>query len=150
MFWPVLLAGCLFLCGCRTTTQSLFTAAGPGWHVRQGQALWRPKSGLPEIGGDLIFASDGTGRCLIQFDKTPMSMVFAQVTPERWLIRFPQQQMGFSGHGAGPTRFVWLYLPAALTGEKLPPAFHFERSADGGWKLENSRTGEILEGFLSP
>lgn len=146
----VSLAGLLFLCGCQTRTQSLFTANGSGWRVQQGQALWRPKKGLPEFGGDLVLASDDAGRSLIQFDKTPMSIAFAQTTSNRWLIKFPQQQMSFSGHGPGPTRFGWLYLPTALAGKPLPKAFHFERKPDGGWRLENPHTGEILEGFLSP
>ena len=145
----VSLAALTLLCGCRTP-QNLFTATGPGWHIQQGQALWRPKSGLPEIGGDLVLASNPDGCALIQFDKTPLSMVFAQTTRDRWLIRFPQRQLGFSGHGPGPTRFAWLYLPAALDGKPLPPALHFERKPDGDWWLENTRTGEILEGFLSP
>ena len=144
------LAGLLFLCGCQTATQSLFTAAGPGWHVRQGQALWRPQRGLPEFGGDLVLAGDAAGRCLIQFDKTPMAIVSAQTTSNQWLIKFPQRQMSFSGRGPGPTRFGWLYLPAALAGKPLPPPLHFEIKADEGWRLENSRTGETLEGFLSP
>jgi hypothetical protein len=148
--WSVWLAVLVLSCGCQTTTQSLFTASGPGWHVQQGQALWRPERGLPEFGGDLVLASDTNGRSLIQFDKTPLSLVFVQTTPDRWLIRFPQRQMGFSGRGPGPTRFAWLYLPAALAGKQLPPPFHFERKADGGWQLENTRTGETLEGFLSP
>jgi hypothetical protein len=79
-----------------------------------------------------------------------MSMVFVQTTTNRWLIRFPQQQMGFSGHGSAPTRFAWLYLHAALTGKQLPPALHFELRPQRGWRLENTGTGEILEGFLSP
>jgi len=148
--WSVWLAVLMLFCGCRTTTQSLFTASGSGWHVQQGQALWRPKQGLPEFGGDLVLASDDAGRALIQFDKTPLSMVFAQITPDHWLIRFPQRPMGFSGHGPGPTRFAWLYLPAALAGKPLPLHLHFERKADGGWRLENTRTGETLEGYLSP
>ena len=146
----VSLAVLTLLCGCQTTTQSLFTATGPGWHIQQGQALWRPKQGLPEFGGDLVMASNPDGCALIQFDKTPLSMVFAQTTPDRWLIRFPQRQMGFSGHGPGPTRFAWLYLPAALAGKPLPLPLHFERKPDGGWRLENTGTGETLEGFLSP
>jgi hypothetical protein len=146
----VFLAGLLFLCGCQTSKQSLFTAAGPGWHVQQGQALWRPQRGSPEFGGDLVLASDEAGRCLIQFDKTPMTILFAQTTSTRWLIRFPQRQMGFTGHGPGPARFSWLYLPAALAGKPLPERLHFENKADGGWRLENSRTGETVEGFLSP
>ena len=146
----ILLAGLVFLCGCQTATQSLFTATGPGWHVQQGQALWRPKSGLPEFGGDLVLARDDAGRCLIQFDKTPMAILFAETTSNQWLIKFPQRQMSFSGHGSGSTRFSWLYLPAALAGKPLPKPLHFETKPDGDWRLENSRTGETLEGFLSP
>ena len=146
----VSLAVLTLLCGCQTTTQSLFTASGSDWHIQQGQALWRPERGLPEFGGDLVLASNPDGRALIQFDKTPLSMVFAQTTTNRWLIRFPQRQMSFSGHGLGPTRFAWLYLPAALAGKPLPAPLHFERKPDGNWRLENTRTGEILEGYLSP
>ena len=138
------------VCGCQTNTQGLFTATGPGWQVQQGQALWRPKSGLPEFGGDLVLARDDAGRCLIQFDKTPMAILSAQVTSNRWLIKFPQRQMSFSGHGPGSTRFAWLYLPAALAGKPLPQNFRFEQKPDGNWRLENSRTGEKLECFLSP
>jgi hypothetical protein len=146
----VLLAGLALFCGCQTTTKSLFTATGPGWNVQVGQALWRPGRGMPEIGGDLVFAHDSEGRRLLQFDKTPMSMVAAQTTSNRWLIQFPPREMSFSGHGPGPSRFLWLYLPSALAGEKLPSDMHFERKPDGGWRLENAHTGETLEGFLAP
>lgn len=138
-----------FLCGCQTP-KSLFAASGPAWHVQQGQAVWRPQRGLPEFGGDVVLASDDTGRHLIQFDKTPMAILSAQTTSNRWLIQFPQRNQSFSGHGSGWTRFGWLYLPRALEGKPLPKAFKFERKPDGGWRLENSRTGETLEGFLSP
>jgi hypothetical protein len=146
----LLLSGLLFLCGCQTSTPSLFNATGPGWRVQQGQALWRPESGRPEFGGDLVLARDDAGRCLIQFDKTPMAILSAQITTNRWLIKFPQREMSFSGRGAGWTRFAWLYLPAALDGKPLPKNFKFAQKPDGGWRLENSRTGETVEGFLSP
>jgi hypothetical protein len=142
-------AALVLLCGCRTP-QHLFTATGPGWHVQQGQALWRPESGLPEIGGDLVLASNPDGRALIQFDKTPLSMVFAQTTTNRWLIRFPQRRIGLSGRGFPPTRFAWFYLPAALEGKRLPPPLLFGHKPDGDWRLENTVTGETLEGYLSP
>lgn len=148
--WLVLPAMLALFCGCQTTPKNLFIASGSGWHVRQGQVLWRPERGLPEFGGDLVLAGDDAGRCLIQFDKTPMEMVSVQITSTQWLIRFPQRQMSFSGSGPGPTSFAWLYLPAALTGKPLPQPLHFENKPDGGWRLENSRTGETLEGFLSP
>ncbi|HEX9045972.1 MAG TPA: hypothetical protein VF988_03005 [Verrucomicrobiae bacterium] len=144
------LVAALLLSGCATNKQSLFTATGPAWHVQQGQALWRPKAGLPEFGGDLVLARDDAGRCLIQFDKTPMAILSAQVTPHRWLIRFPQRNLGFTGFGSGPARFAWLYLPRALDGKPLPKKFRFEAKPDGGWSLENRGTGEKLEGFLAP
>ena len=109
-----------------------------------------PQRGLPEFGGDLILASDDAGRCLIQFDKTPMTVFSAQMTSTNWLIRFPQRPISLSGRGPGPTRFSCLYLPAALAGKPLPKSLHFESKPDGGWRLENSGTGETLEGFLSP
>jgi len=105
---------------------------------------------MPELGGDLVLASNADGRALIQFDKTPLSLVFVQTTPTHWLIRFPQQQMSFSGREPAPIRFAWLYLPAALAGKPMPLGFHFERQPDDGWRLENTSTGETLEGFLSP
>jgi hypothetical protein len=150
IFSAILLAGSLFLSGCQTSTQNLFNATGPGWHVQQGQALWRPQRGLPEFGGDLVLARDDAGRCLIQFDKTPMAILSAQTTTNRWLIKFPQKNWSFSGHGRAPLRFSWLYLPDALDGKPLPKQLHFENKPDSGWRLENSRTGETVEGFLSP
>lgn len=149
-FTRLFLASLFCLCGCQSPTHNLFTATGPGWRVQQGQALWRPKSGRPEFGGDLVLASDAAGRHLIEFDKTPLAILSAQTTSNRWLIKFPQQNMSFSGFGPGSTRFAWLYLPPALAGQPLPKNFHFERQPDGGWRLENSGTGEMLEGFLSP
>lgn len=141
----------LTLCGgCQTATKTLFATTGPAWHVQQGQALWRPKTGLPEFGGDLVLARDDAGNCLIQFDKTPMAILSAQTTTNRWLIKFPQKNWSFSGHGNAPLRFSWLYLPIALAGKPLPKPLHFETKADGGWRLENSKTGETVEGFLSP
>lgn len=124
--------------------------AGPGWHIQQGQALWRPERGLPELAGDLLLVWNPDGRCLLRFDKTPLPMVFVQLTPTRWLIRFPQRNMGFSGYGPGPPRFAWLYLPAALAGKAIPAPLHFERKSDGHWQLVNPSTGEVIDGFLSP
>jgi hypothetical protein len=148
--WSALLAILVFSGGCQTATQSLFTASGPGWHVQEGQALWRPGRRYPEIGGDLVLASHADGRCLIQFAKTPMTLVSVQTTRTNWLIQFPPRQMSFTGHRRPPVRFAWLYLHAALAGEQLPSALRFERKPDGGWRLENTRSGETLEGFLAP
>jgi hypothetical protein len=135
--------------GCHTAGRTLFAASGPGWRVQQGQALWRPRSGMPELGGDLVFATDAAGRAVIQFAKTPMALVSAQTTSNRWLIDFPPRNLGFSGRGGPPARFAWLSLPAGLAGKALVPPLRFERKPDGGWRLENTRSGEAIEGFLA-
>ena len=118
--------------------------------MQEGQALWRPRRGYPEIGGDVVLASHEDGRCLIQFAKTPMTLVMAQTTGTNWLIQFPPAHMSFRGRRQPPTHFGWLYLHAALSGQPLAPPFHFEREPDGGWRLENPRSGETLKGFLAP
>jgi hypothetical protein len=147
---PVLLAILMLCGGCQTSTKSLFTVSGPGWHVQEGQAIWRPRRGFPELGGDIVMASDADGRCFIEFAKSPMSLVCAHTTRTKWLIQFPAGNMSFTGHRKPPTRFAWLYLHAALAGEPLPKSLHFKTKPDGGWRLENPRSGETLEGFLAP
>ena len=151
VLWLALLTIAMFSSGCRTTTgASLFTAAGPGWRVQEGQALWRPRRGYPELAGDLVAVSDQNGRCLLQFSKTPLTLVSAQVTSTNWLIQFPPQEMSFAGRGKPSTRFLLLFLPAALAGEPLPDRLRFETKPDKSWRLENVGSGESLEGFLSP
>ena len=142
---PMLAAGCL-----TPSHPPLFTATGPGWRVQEGQALWRPGRQYPELGGELVMASDEDGRCLVQFAKTPLPLVTAQTTTHNWFIEFTPRRMSFGGHKPPPTRFAWLYLPAALSGGSLPAALRFQRKPDGGWRLENTHSGETLEGFLSP
>jgi len=137
--------------GCMTSLdRSLFTVAGPGWTVQEGQALWRPGRRYPELAGEIVMARHEDGRCGIQFTKTTLPVVLAQTTATDWLIQFPPQRLSFGGGGAPPRRFTWLYLSAALAGHELPGNFSFQRRPDGGWRLENTRTGETLEGFLSP
>jgi hypothetical protein len=150
VLWLVWLPVGGLVCGCHSMGKPLFVVSGPGWRVQEGQALWRPGRGRPEIAGDLLLASDEDGRCLVQFAKTPLSFVQAQTTRTNWLIQFPPVRMSFGGRGQPPTRFGWLYLPAALRGERLAAPFRFEREADGGWRLENTRSGETVSGFLAP
>jgi hypothetical protein len=150
VLWLALLAVAMFSSGCQTSTTSLFTAAGPGWRVQEGQALWRPRRGYPELAGDLVVVSDQNGRCLLQFSKTPLTLVSAQVTSTNWLIQFPPQEMFFAGRGKPPTRFLMLHLPTALASEPLPGELRFETKPDKGWRLENVGSGETLEGYLEP
>jgi hypothetical protein len=150
-FWLALLASLPLCTGCRTPRESdLFATGGPGWRIQEGQALWRPERRMPELAGEIVMASHADGRCVIQFAKTPLTLVLAQTSRTNWLIQFPPRRMGFTGRGSPPTRSAWLYLHAALAGDSLPAGFHFQRKPDGGWRLQNGRSGETLEGFLAP
>jgi hypothetical protein len=148
--WLVLSAAVVSLSGCRTAPPALFNTSGPGWRVQQGQALWRPGRTMPELGGEIILASHADGRCVVQFDKTPLPLVLGQTSRTNWLVQFPARRMSFSGRGAPPARLAWLYLGAALAHERLPSSFKFQLKPDGGWRLDNVRSGESIEGFLAP
>jgi len=87
---------------------------------------------------------------MIQFTKTPLPLVMAQTTGTNWLIRFPPRQMGFRGRRTPPARFAWLHLHSLLAGEKLSDRFQGELGPDGSWRLENTRSGETIKGYLAP
>ena len=150
-FWLTLTAFAL-LGGCCMTSpdKTLFSTNGSGWTVQQGQAIWRPGLKYPELAGEIMLAQNPDGRSSLEFTKTLLPVALAQMTKTNWLIQFPSQQFGFTGHGRPPQRFVWLQLTAALGGKNLPENYQFTRSPDGGWRLENRRTGEFVAGFLSP
>lgn len=146
----VTLAVVTLAAGCRTVPQSLFTVSGEGWQVREGQAVWRPRQGLPELAGDVVLVQHPDGRCLIEFSKTPLVMLSAQVTATNWLIRFPGYGRAYTGRGKPTKHFAWLHLPEALRGETPPKEFQFQLKPGGNWKVENPRSGESLEGYLAP
>ena len=149
--WLILAAFALLGGGCVTSPDKiLFSTTGPGWTVQQGQAIWRPGLKYPELAGEIVLAQNPDGRSSLQFTKTLLPVALAQTTKTNWLIQFPPQRLGFSGRGQPPPRFMWLHLAAALKGKPEPKTFQFTRSPDGGWRLENRRTGEFVEGFLSP
>ena len=80
----------LVLCaGCRTTPPlppADFSA--PGWHVQQGQAVWKPSQSRPELAGDLLLATNVNGNFFLQFSKMPFPLATARVSGDRWQIEF--------------------------------------------------------------
>jgi len=119
----------------------------PGWKVHQGQAVWRRARSAPEIAGEILVATRADGRSFVQFTKAPFPFVTAQTTPEGWEVTAPAQNRRYSGHGQPPARILLLVLPRALAGQPLAENFSW-RSDSNGWRLENRKTGESLEGYL--
>ncbi|HUZ08241.1 MAG TPA: hypothetical protein VMV89_12240 [Candidatus Paceibacterota bacterium] len=142
----------LILCaGCRTARPfppADFSA--PGWRVQQGQAVWKPSSSRPELAGDLLLATNVNGNLFIQFSKMPFPLATAQVSGDRWQIEFGANQYAWHGRGTPPKRFVWFQLPRALLAPNLGGSWQFSRVETNSWRLQNPRTGEMLEGEFFP
>jgi hypothetical protein len=121
----------------------------PGWSVRHGQAVWRRGAGDEGLAGELIVATHPDGRALVQFLKTPVVLVTARTSADRWrIVAAPDYRL--EGYGSPPSRALWLHVAKFLGGAPPPGRWAWERRADDSWWLENHTTGERLEGFLAP
>jgi len=137
--------------GCRTAP--LLPPANlsePGWKLHEGQAVWRSGKSAPEIAGELQLASNPDGRVWLQFTKTPIPFVVAQLTLTHWQIQFVPQNRIFVARGTPPSRLAWLQLARALSGLAPADGWLWERKTGDSWRLENKSTGEWIEGYLTP
>jgi hypothetical protein len=150
-FSGLLALSLLLCCSCRTGRPlPPLDFSSPHWQVRQGQAVWKPTKSRPELAGDLLLATNVNGNYFIQFTKTPFTMATAQMAEGAWQIEFGDGRHLWRGRGTPPTRFAWFQLPRALAGTPLKRPWKFTRREDDSWRLENSHTGEILEGVFFP
>jgi hypothetical protein len=120
----------------------------PGWNVRQGQAIWRPKKDAPEIAGELLAATRADGSAFVQFTKTPFPFAVAQMSPRGWQIEFPPQNKHFAAPGSPPARIIWFQLADALLGKQMAKGWAWQNS-ETNWQLKNSASGESLEGYFT-
>ncbi len=118
--------------------------------MQQGQAVWKPSAGRPEVTGDLLLATNVNGNFYIQYSKIPFPLAMAQVSSEQWQIQFGADRYSWHGRGTPPDRFGWFQLPGALRSAKTGGNWRFTRVETNSWRLENSRTGETLEGEFFP
>lgn len=131
---------------CRTNPPTVpIDFSAPGWRVRQGQAVWKPKNGESEIAGELLLATRTNGDCYIQFTKTPFVLVDATSADNHWRIDFMGNEHRQRGRGTPPERYSWFELPRALAGVEPHHGWQFA-STNEMWSLERPRTGERLEG----
>jgi hypothetical protein len=143
--------GLMLGAGCRTA-QPLPPAdfSTPGWHIQQGQAVWKPSSDRPELAGDLLLATNANGNVFLQFSKTPFPLVTARISGSQWQIEFGADKFSRQGRGVPPDRFAWFQLPRALLGAGPGSHWKFTPPASSAWRLENPHTGETLEGEFFP
>jgi hypothetical protein len=151
---PILILSALlliFCTGCRTANplpSADFSA--PGWRVQQGQAVWKPSQNRPELAGDLLLATNLNGNFFVQFSKIPFPLATAQVSGDQWQVEFGADKFSWHGRGTPPDRFAWFQLPRALRDTDLGGSWKFARVETNSWRLENSHTGETLEGEFFP
>jgi len=144
-FLAIALSGCM-------TAKPLPKAnlSEPGWTVRQGQAVWRPKRDAPELAGELLVATRPDGSTFVQFTKTPIPFAIAQASPRGWQIDFPPENRHYARHGAPPARIVWFQLAKAVLGRPIAKGWTWRDSdGDSNWELKNPSSGESLEGYFS-
>jgi hypothetical protein len=148
----ILSALMLNLCaGCRTANPlPPADLSAPGWRVQQGQAVWKPSSSRPELAGDLLLATNVNGNFFVQFAKIPFPLVTAQVSGDQWQIEFGADKHSWHGRGTPPNYFGWFQLPRALLDPSLGDNWKFTHNETNSWRLQNSRTGETLEGEFFP
>ena len=144
----VLLA--LLTTSCATSPLPPADLEAPGWQVRHGQAVWRPRRDAAELAGELLVATHPDGDFVVNFSKPPLDLVVARRSGTRWQIDYPLEARRLAGHGAPPARLLWLHLADALSGRPTRPPVTFEPSARRTWRLSNPKTGESIEGFLTP
>ncbi|MGV3772284.1 MAG: hypothetical protein ACO1QB_05240 [Verrucomicrobiales bacterium] len=141
-----LLLGCLFFtAGCAGPKFPPANFEEPGWDVTQTQATWRPHKNAPEITGDLIIATNSTGRTFISFSKT-LPLITAQSSREGWRIEAPENRK-HSAPGKPPARISWFQIVPARAGERLPKQWEASQQQGHFVQLVNSRTGESLQVF---
>ena len=92
------LAAITILCGCRTLPpMPAMDLSGPGWKVSEGSALWRSGRDAPEIAGEILLAIHPDGRGFVQFTKSPLPFVVAQLDGQRWRVEFIPENRSFAG-----------------------------------------------------
>jgi hypothetical protein len=140
----------LAFCGCRSLPpQPPIDFSGPGWTLREGQAVWRPRADADGIAGDLLVATHADGRSVVQFTKTPLPFIVAQRTAGGWQFQFIPRNKTYSGRGSPPARLLWLHLADGFEGFYDPSKFGGSAEPDGSFSFWNLASGERLEGFLN-
>ena len=120
----------------------------PRWTVREGEAVWKSKRDQPSIAGEFLVATSSAGDTFVQFTKNPFPMITAQTSNDVWQLEIPAENKRYTGRGKPPGRAIWFYLPRLFAGENPPEGWTWRPPQNGKWRLENKKTGELLEGII--
>jgi hypothetical protein len=131
--------------GCAPVKMPAVNLASPQWHVRRGQAIWKPGPGRMEFTGDLLVAQNTEGDVWISLTKSLLPIFTARTWDNTWSINFVKRGESHSGHGKPPYhRFIWFFIPDILNGTPPPPEWEAAQK-DDEFSLRNVRTGEEIK-----
>ena len=134
---------------CRTPEALLPTdIAQAGSTTYEGQAVWSSRTGARGVAGELLVIIGGDGSCFIQFSKPPFNLVTARCANQRWIVE-PQHGPENAGAGAPPAAVLWFQLARVAVGNPPEGDWRLTLGSVKSWVLENSKTGERLEGYLT-
>ena len=133
--------------GCHLAPIPPANLSQPEWTIRQGQAVWKNGEKRPEIAGEILLATKASGESFIQFTKTPFPLVIAQQAGNGWQAQFPTENKHYRGPGKPPARLIWFWISPGLKGKLSPKTWDWHEN-NNGWRLQNRKTGEWLEGYF--
>ena len=138
----------LWLVGCRTSNPlPSANLSEPGWRISHGQAVWRRSERSPEIAAELLIATNEGNQTVVEFTKTPLPILVAQTSSNGWRIELISENKDYSGRGQPPSSLLWFHLVPCIRGEAPPKGVSFKRLNESRWRLENTRSGELIEGY---
>lgn len=140
----------MLLSGCVGWNPPPIDLADGSWNVRRGQAVWHPANRDLELAGEYLGGASGPDRAFVQFSKSPLLLAEVRVASKRWKAAFPSLNRSFSGVGSPPSRLAWTQWIRVAQGNATADGWTFSGRLDGTWRLENSRTGEWMEGISDP
>jgi len=130
--------------GCSTVPLPAVNLAESGWAVKRMEAVWTPRSGAPELTGEVTVASHPTEGSLVLFSKQGLPMVTARTVTNSWTLASPLKRGAYGGRGQPPRQVPWFLLIGSHEGRDIPKPWHVEVTVTG-WQISNSSTGEKLE-----
>lgn len=150
LVFEVLLAAWMLI-GCRSGPSLVqVDVSEPGWTMVEGQAVWRTRSGAPEIVAEFQGSFHSDGRRWLEVSKAGLPFMTVRADSLSWEIRTSMRKQRFAGRGAPTHRSGWLQLSTCLAGQRPARQWAWVRRADGGWRLSNASTGEQIEGVTTP
>ena len=141
----------LGLSTCRTSAPaSQMSTSGRDWSVSQGQLLWQANRRQQPIAADFLLATNRSGNFTLTLSKNPFPLASAGYLAGHWWIHYGTSRFSRHGFGHPPARFDLFQITAALEGHPLRPPWVFSRKDRFHWNLQNSATGENIQGVNLP